>query len=176
MPDPFEQLDIAPSFSLDMNDLSERHRQVSRALHPDRFVGKPATERRAALNKAIEVNEAFRTLKDPLARAEALLERLRLGRAEGEEPQPSPEFLMETMERREELRDAAQRKDVARIEAMHEALRARAKEIEADVADTFEQALNGGQVDSDSLHSSLATLRYYYRFFDEAEAHLDELL
>lgn len=115
-------------------------------------------------------------MKHPLSRAEALLRRLDLERAEGEEPQPSPDFLMEIMDQRESLRDAAAHKDVSRIENMEEAVRARSRQIEGDVADEFERALKGEKVDVESLHSSIATLRYYYRFLDEAEGHLDELI
>lgn len=176
MSDPFDLLDIAPAFALDDKVLADRHRQISRALHPDRFVGRPATERREALGRAIEVNEAYRALKHPLSRAEALLKRLNLERAEGEGPKPSPEFLMEIMEQRESLREAAVHKDVPRIENMEEAVRARARQIEGDVADELERAVKGEKVDVDSLHSSIATLRYYYRFLDEAEGHLDELI
>jgi molecular chaperone HscB len=73
MADPFETLGFEPNFALNLADLEKRHRELSRALHPDRHSGSSAGDRRHALGKAIEVNEAFRVLKDPVRRAEALL-------------------------------------------------------------------------------------------------------
>ena len=57
MQDPFAALGIEPSFDLDLKKLEERHRDLAKALHPDRFSSTPASERRLSLNKAIEVNE-----------------------------------------------------------------------------------------------------------------------
>ncbi len=45
----------------------------SRRLHPDRFASRPAAEQEAALASASELNDAYRTLKDPIARTRYLL-------------------------------------------------------------------------------------------------------
>src|SRR5580704_16044101 len=104
--DPFAVLGIERRYDIDLAAVEKRHRELSRALHPDRYADAGAAERRLTLAKAVEVNEAWRTLRDPIARAEALF--LLAGVAVGErnEPKPSPAFLMETMERREVLADA----------------------------------------------------------------------
>ena len=72
MQSPFVVLEIEPRFDLDPAALEARHKELSRALHPDRYAGRPASERRLALSKAIEVNEAYRALRDPIKRAEAV--------------------------------------------------------------------------------------------------------
>jgi molecular chaperone HscB len=46
---------------------------LSRKLHPDRFAGKSAAEQEAALRESSLLNDAYRTLKDPIARTEYLL-------------------------------------------------------------------------------------------------------
>ena len=58
--DPFETLGVEPRFDLDLTALEKRHRELSGALHPDRYTGRPASERRMALDRAIKVNEAWR--------------------------------------------------------------------------------------------------------------------
>ena len=63
MTDPFELLGIPARYDLDLDELATRQRDLSRALHPDRYAGRGASERRQALGKAIEVNEAARLLK-----------------------------------------------------------------------------------------------------------------
>ena len=101
--DPFSTLGLPPSFDLDARTIAERKLALSRALHPDRYVGRPAGERRAALSRALEVNEAARCLANPITRAEALL--AKWGDENHETPPgPSQMFLMEILELREELR------------------------------------------------------------------------
>jgi molecular chaperone HscB len=46
----------------------------SRKLHPDRFASRPQSEQEAALAASSRLNDAYRTLKDPIARTEYLLE------------------------------------------------------------------------------------------------------
>jgi len=46
---------------------------LSRRLHPDRFAAKPGAEQEAALRESSLLNDAYRTLKDPIARTEYLL-------------------------------------------------------------------------------------------------------
>src|SRR6267378_3887868 len=104
--DPFATLGAERRFDLDLSVLEKTHRDLSRALHPDRYAQASASERRAALEKASSVNEAWRTLRDPIKRAEALF--LLSGVAVGEtnEPKPSADFLMEVLEQREALAEA----------------------------------------------------------------------
>lgn len=45
----------------------------SRRLHPDRFAARPPADQQAALARASELNDAYRTLRDPIARTEYLL-------------------------------------------------------------------------------------------------------
>lgn len=96
MTDPFELLGVERRFSLDRAALEQRHRDLSRTLHPDRYVQSPPGERRMALERAVAVNEAFRALRDPLTRAEALLSAH--GLAVGDAERPSQSLLMEVME------------------------------------------------------------------------------
>lgn len=176
---PFETLGIAPSFSLSLEDLAARQRELSKQLHPDRYVGRPAGERRAALGKAIEVNEAARVLKNPLTRAEALLAHLGLQIPEGAEPKASQELLMQTMERREALRDSGKRGEKEAILRLVAEVKAEEKQLVAALESAFsaaesERALRDSPL-SLAIHEKLANLRYLRRFLDEADAHLDEL-
>ena len=46
---------------------------LSRKLHPDRFAARPQAEQEAALAESSRLNDAYRTLRDPIARTEYLL-------------------------------------------------------------------------------------------------------
>lgn len=179
MSDPFATLGLEPTFDLDLGEAEKRHRDLSKTLHPDRYAGRGAAERRQALGKAIEVNEAWRTLRDPLRRAEALLEKLGLAVEEGQEPKADPELLMDMLERREELASAARTKDADKIRKLARDVELKESVLLAKLADAFRSAIapqNGARQGSrDAILSVLGELRYYRRFLDEAAAFEDEL-
>jgi molecular chaperone HscB len=170
--DPFEALGVEPVFSLDIAILEQRHRDLSRALHPDRHAGAGAAERRMALGRAIEVNEAFRILKDPIRRAEALLARRGVASGEGKEPPASPALLMEVMERREALAELRQSKDAAALQRLI---------VEVQQSEQIAQAALAAEFAAESADPAqilklVAQLRYYRRFLDEAATIADDLL
>lgn len=179
MSDPFATLGLEPTFDLDLGEAEKRHRELSKTLHPDRYAGRGAAERRQALGKAIEVNEAWRTLRDPLRRAEALLEKLDLAVEEGQEPKADPELLMDMLERREELSSAARTKDADRIRKLVRDVELKESAMLAKLGDGFRSASaagNGAPLASrDAILKALGELRYYRRFLDEAAALEDEL-
>jgi molecular chaperone HscB len=172
MSDPFETLGVEPSFDLDLAALEQRHRDLSRALHPDRYSGAPAAERRLSLGRAIDVNEAFRVLKDPVRRAEALLRRAGVPVGETNEPRPPADLLMEMMEAREELAGAARTKDLTAVGRLAEAMKRRKDSVERQLASQLDRANPAGPA---AALPSLGELRYIRRFLDEVSAIEDEL-
>jgi len=58
---------------IDLTALEKSFYELSRRLHPDRFAAKSAEEQAAALGESSRLNDAYRTLKDPIARTEYLL-------------------------------------------------------------------------------------------------------
>ena len=58
---------------LDLPRLEKSFYAQSRRLHPDRFAAKPAAEQEAALAASSQLNDAYRTLRDPIARTEYLM-------------------------------------------------------------------------------------------------------
>lgn len=169
MRDPFETLSVEARFDLDLPALELRHRELSRALHPDRYTGAPAAERRLSLSRAIDVNEAYRALKDPIRRAESLLLRAGVPVGETREPKPPPSLLMEMMDAREELSDAARARDLAKVTVLGEGMKGR----EADTLKRLSMALDGGALEA--ALPVLGELRYVRRFLDEVSAIEEEL-
>src|SRR5437868_4529239 len=101
----FELFGLPVSFDLDLADLTERYRGLARTTHPDRFAGGSDQERRVAMQTTASINEAFRILKDPIARGRYLLE-LRGVRLNAEsETVRDTSFLAEQIELREQLED-----------------------------------------------------------------------
>lgn len=69
----YEALGLAPALALDAGQLKQRFYERSRHWHPDKFTRAGAAERQKALEMTALINDAFRTLRDPVARAEYFL-------------------------------------------------------------------------------------------------------
>jgi molecular chaperone HscB len=69
----FTFFSLPPKLAIDTAVLEKTFYALSRKLHPDRFAGKSATEQEVALRESSLLNDAYRTLKDPIARTEYLL-------------------------------------------------------------------------------------------------------
>jgi molecular chaperone HscB len=69
----FEFFDLLPKLQIDTVSLEKHFYAMSRRLHPDRFASKSAAEQEAALAESSLLNDAYRTLKDPILRTQYLL-------------------------------------------------------------------------------------------------------
>ena len=69
----FELFQLPVSFDVNAENLASRHRAIIARVHPDQFAHKSVMEQRVALQWATFANEAFDTLKSPIARAQYLL-------------------------------------------------------------------------------------------------------
>ncbi len=107
----FELFGLSAAFDLDLNDLTHRYRGLARATHPDRFAAGSDQERRIAVQTTALLNEAFQTLKDPIARANYLLELSGVASERDSQRAMDPVFLAEQIEFRERLDDARHSKD-----------------------------------------------------------------
>ncbi|MFZ5893251.1 MAG: Fe-S protein assembly co-chaperone HscB [Myxococcota bacterium] len=180
MSDPFETLGLEPRFELDLGVLETRQRELSRALHPDRYAGRGAAERRQALSRAIEVNDAVRVVKDPLRRADALLRRHGVALDEQDAgAQPPPHFLMEVLELRDELGTARRVNDLARVAQLERSFSAREAALLSDVSQAFSALSASGdwsRAEVEPIAKKLGELRYVRRLLDEARSIQDELV
>src|SRR5476651_1354469 len=67
--DHFARLGLPAALELEPAALDTAYFALQRQWHPDRFVSKPPEERARASTEAAALNDAYRTLKDPLSRA-----------------------------------------------------------------------------------------------------------
>jgi len=74
MTNPFALFDLPVQFNLDSQILSERYLALQKTLHPDNFAHSSAAEQLVAIQKSADVNAALEVLKDPILRAEAIIE------------------------------------------------------------------------------------------------------
>jgi len=181
---PFEILGLAPSFALDPSVLEQRQRELNRALHPDRHAGKSPGERRQALSRAMDINLAYRTLRDPASRAEALFELLGAGSTR-ESTISDPVLLMEMMEQREALEEARRADDRTQLDAIGRSMAEREQVVLGRLSEAFAPLLTGSPSPATSsaalreaqlarARQLLAELRYVRRFAEEIAAFEDD--
>jgi molecular chaperone HscB len=101
--DPFSLLEITPSFKIDKKTLEKSHRALQLAVHPDRFVGKSASDKQDALAASCDISQAYVCLRTPVARAHALLSLL--GHT-GDLPPLEGAFLQESFSLQEDVLEA----------------------------------------------------------------------
>jgi molecular chaperone HscB len=120
--DHFSLLGITPAYALDDAALSAAYQALQQTVHPDRFTSANPqasdADKRAAMQSSAQVNEAYKTLRDPLTRAAYLCELKGAAvKAERHTAMP-PAFLMQQLEWREALAQAQQTQDEAAIEKL----------------------------------------------------------
>ena len=103
--DYFSFLGLPRKLNLDLGDLEQRFRGLSRQFHPDYFFNAAPAERRASLERSSYLNDAYRTLKNPITRLEYLLQLEGLVARNPEEAskQVPPDLLEEVFALNEEL-------------------------------------------------------------------------
>ena len=98
MTDYYELFGIPRGLNLSLDELQKRYYELSRQLHPDRFMQKPEAERQQALDMSSALNDAYRTLKDPIKRAQYLLSLEGFEIGEQRSKDVPPELLEEVFE------------------------------------------------------------------------------
>jgi len=71
--DYFSVFGLTPRLNIDLPVLEQEFHRLSRRLHPDRFARASENEKEWSLADTAMLNDAYRTLKDPLRRTEYLL-------------------------------------------------------------------------------------------------------
>ena len=169
----FDVFGLDAVHALDSKALDARYRELSLQLHPDRVGATDARARRHAVEQTAQLNDAYRTLKDPAVRAFYLLKLQGVDLMQesgGHNPALPMEFLEEMMEAREALDAVKRRKDLAAAQAMGAQVEARRRAgLDAAVA-----ALENK--DTQSAARALMQVRYFQRYLEEVAALEEETL
>src|SRR5580698_7993358 len=105
--DYFEFLDLPRKLALDAKDLEKRFYAMSRQLHPDLHSRKSPAERQQAEESTAVLNDAYRVLRDPIARAGYLLKLEGFDIGEQTTKDVPPELLEEIFELNMELEEGS---------------------------------------------------------------------
>jgi len=158
--DYFELFDMPRKLWIEMGTLEKKFLELSWKLHPDKFVNASPQEQETSLKRSSELNDAYRVLRDPVARVEYLLE-IEGMRKEGEHKQQAPPELLEEVfelnESLDELREAkASGSDLgalkSRLESEEKNFQEKLGEVDTQLQETAKQwdaAIDGKAGDSD---------------------------
>ena len=166
---PFARFGLPERQALDAATLEDRYARLRTTLHPDKFVGASATERRLAEQMAADLNAAYQVLADPLRRASLIL----AGR--GRDPFAEdasaatpldPAFLEQQMELREKLEELRAAGEPAAAAAFAASLQ---EAIDADLA-KLATLLDDKPAQVDEAVAVAQGLRYLVNCQGEAKA------
>ena len=164
--DHFARLGLPAALETDAGALDKAYFARQRQWHPDRFVNRPPADRAKASIEAAALNDAYRTLKDPLRRA-VYLAGLKGVELPGDgKTIDDPELLMEAMDAREELHEAS---SIAEVDALAKFAR---EDLEKGLAGLPRLFLAN---DKPAIRKTLLRLRYLDKFAEEARARRSNL-
>lgn len=163
----FELFGLPEQFAQDRAAIDARWKELQREVHPDRFAAQGAAAQRVAMQWSVRINEAYQRLKDPLKRAAYLCE-LRGAPIDAERNTAMPaEFLMEQMEWREALDDAATDHEL-------EAVSDRLDEARRRVLHDIERLLDRDG-DARAAAQQVRAMMFIERFAHDVEQRFDQL-
>ena len=176
-PDRFVLLGAPKRFSQDMEALERRYKEAARAVHPDKFARADAQAKRISTQRTVALNEAWRTLRDPIAKAEYLLGLLGIdlgaedgtvrttGQGQMKVSVPAG-LLQEMMEKNEALMEARFADDEATALALGAEVRARQTVAMDDAISALDTQ---GPGDAERAAGALVAVRYYRRFLESID-------
>ncbi len=132
--DYFELFALPHAYDLDHHELEEKYLAISRNIHPDKFAVAGEEMQAFALRASAAVNNAYDVLRDPIHRAEYLLESVG-GRSATEDKRVPPDLLTEVMTVREEIDDAKVAGDHQALELIRERITERQQNVEDNIAE-----------------------------------------
>jgi molecular chaperone HscB len=182
--DHFAVLGLRRAFHIDPVLLAERHLALSRELHPDRFAQRSPRERLLSLQRTTAINDAYRTLRDPVRRAEYILRLAGVSTEDRDRPRglgavgSDPEFLEEIMRIRERMMEASLDGGRGHASPEGQAILAEAETKIREIDQAIDRRFTEWEADPESesagqalqaIHRCLARRRYYANIVAEIE-------
>ena len=169
--DDFSLFGLLKRHALERAELDARRRDLQARVHPDRFASEGAAAQRLAMQWAVRVNEAYQRLKDPLSRAAYLCE-LRGVPIDAERNTAMPAaFLIQQMQWREALDDAA---GLADVQALGHTVARDERSLMVALAEQLDHHTDTA-ADTEKAAAQVRALMFVARFRQDIERRLDAL-
>lgn len=166
--DYFAVFGLPAVFAQNPSELEQRYLDLQRQAHPDRHAHLDAAGRRAAVEVAARINEAYRHLKDPLTRSTHLLALRGVEvLSAGSVPLPA-DLLLQQMDWHEALDGARRAGDTARLNVLCDGFLAERTRLEAGLLAALDE--HGDTAEAANLVRQLHFLR---RLIEQAQLAVD---
>ncbi|MBI2731030.1 MAG: Fe-S protein assembly co-chaperone HscB [Sphingobacteriales bacterium] len=153
----FELFEIPVALKVDASVLAKKYFELQKKFHPDYYSNSSDAVQAEILEKAAQINKAFKTFKNPDETIKYVL--MQKGLLEEEEKYQLPsDFLMEMMDLNEQLADAAF-EETENIPAVKTSLENAEKEIYQPVQAIIENYKEGITTEA----ALLQVKEYYYK-------------
>ncbi|KAG6797153.1 iron-sulfur cluster co-chaperone protein HscB, mitochondrial [Apis mellifera caucasica] len=143
---------IPKTYDVNITEIQKKYKELQKLLHPDKFSNKSDKEKQFSEILSSLVNKAYSTLLHPLKRGLYMLELNGITISEGTD-NVNAEFLMEIMEKNEEIEDAANNEE--KIKKLIQENETILNSLIMNVAAAFEQK------DIKKAESLLIQMKYY---------------
>jgi len=165
--DDFELFGLAQGFAQDRAVLHSRWKDLQRQVHPDKFAAQGGVAQRVGMQWSVRINEAYQRLKDPLKRAAYLCELHAVPvNAENNTAMPAA-FLLQQMQWREDLDQAADVQDLDKIGLQ-------VKQARRDVLQKIEHLIDVQAAFTEAV-GQVRAMMFIERFERDVDSRLDEL-
>ncbi len=154
----FQLFGLSVSFAIDATALDQHYRALQAQVHPDKSAHLSEVEQRLAMQHSTQVNEAYQTLRNPLARGRYLLKLQGVDTQEETNTSMPLEFLMEQMEWREAITEAQQASDLTGLDELEARLRRETQSLESQLE---------GKIDTEKNYTDAAGLVRKLRFMEK---------
>ncbi|XP_075983666.1 iron-sulfur cluster co-chaperone protein HscB-like protein, mitochondrial [Anticarsia gemmatalis] len=155
----FNIMGVKETYDLDETELAKKYKELQKYLHPDKFANREQKEQEISAQYSSLVNEAYKTLLEPLARGVYML-RLR-GKEIPENTEVDQQFLMKIMEKNEEVENAKSKEEIMELNQENKALM---KDLQKQVSTAF---FDG---DMKRVIKFLGVMKYYTSIDNQIQA------
>lgn len=166
----FDLFGLPVAFALDAGRLDQAYRDIQAEIHPDRFAHAGEAEKRVSMQWTTRVNEAYQTLKKPFERARYLLQLQGIDAMDPKNTAMPADFILQQMEWREALAEAAQAQDVGALQQLEKELRAHAKALQAELVRLIDEEKNYPRAGE-----TLRKVRFMDKLLEEVDTAYEEM-
>lgn len=166
----FQLFGLPERFQIDRAELSQRYRTLQNEVHPDKFSHRPESERRLSMQWSTQINEAYQTLGNPVRRARYLLLQQGVDTQEETNTAMPADFLMQQMEWREAIEEAARARDAAALVELEARMKHEMHELENQLAVKIDH-----KGDYPAAAGDVRKLRFMEKLADEIASAFDAL-
>jgi len=166
----FQLFGLPERYRLDNAQLDQKFHVLQNQVHPDKFSHLSEAERRVSMQWATKVNEAYQTLRRPIARARYLLSLNGVDTQEETNTAMPAEFLMQQMEWREAIEEALQARDAAEMTGLETRMQHEMHELEIQLAVKID-----GRHDYPAAAGDVRKLKFMEKLAEEIVSAFDAL-